>query len=567
MAEDMNASWVMTSFNQGNYEQALSKFERLANDNPDAITDELRHAQGLSLLRMGRPGEAKQVFEEILSRNPNHAEARASIGAAVFATKRIELDRGDNYFQTGQYDQALQAYARVDIDESEEGDRELKFQICNNQGACYMQLGRVDDALVAFSTALGMKPNHLEALHNYAIVLKVKERYEEALEAFDRCLAAKPDFYSALCGKAEALNSTGKFEDSVVASNAAIETKPEDSRAYANKGFSYLKLHKYHEAAVALDEAKSHGDNSADCNRLLALALTLHGDDLCRNGQHADGVSTYERAMAMASGEAPNANLLFNYALALLQTNRQDEAVATFRRVIAAEPDHFSANAALGLVLLQGEKYAEACPILTHAHKLKPEEHEVLYNLGVAELQMNNLVQASTHFRQILKANPSHAQAAKALSVVESNLSFRAAHDSGATAVPERAPAPPPRAEEAAKADEPEAKQEQPEAASVPAGIIPAIKPAAAPMAENTADQAADAAAAPRSESSVYVSMQFTYEQLKAPGPYPNGIDILRRETYLSDAEFLELIGVDKATFATQPKWKQVNKKKELGLF
>ena len=45
-----------------------------------AITDELRHAHGLCLLRLGRPGEAKQVFEEILSRNPNHAEAKASIG-------------------------------------------------------------------------------------------------------------------------------------------------------------------------------------------------------------------------------------------------------------------------------------------------------------------------------------------------------------------------------------------------------------------------------------------------------------------------------------------------------
>lgn len=35
MAEDMNAAWVMASFNQGNYAQALSKYERLANDNPD----------------------------------------------------------------------------------------------------------------------------------------------------------------------------------------------------------------------------------------------------------------------------------------------------------------------------------------------------------------------------------------------------------------------------------------------------------------------------------------------------------------------------------------------------
>ena len=55
-----------------------------------------------------------------------------------------------------------------------------------------------------------------------------------------------------------------------------------------------MKLHKYHDAAVALQEAQNHGDRSPEAQRLLALALTLHADDLCRAGQHADGTSTYE---------------------------------------------------------------------------------------------------------------------------------------------------------------------------------------------------------------------------------------------------------------------------------
>jgi hypothetical protein len=56
MAEDMNASWVMASFNQGNYAQALSKYERLANDNPDgkssamvSATREVAAAAGCAL--------------------------------------------------------------------------------------------------------------------------------------------------------------------------------------------------------------------------------------------------------------------------------------------------------------------------------------------------------------------------------------------------------------------------------------------------------------------------------------------------------------------------------------
>ena len=44
------------------------------------VTEELRHMYGLCLLRLGKPGEAKEVFQAILASNPNHAEARASIG-------------------------------------------------------------------------------------------------------------------------------------------------------------------------------------------------------------------------------------------------------------------------------------------------------------------------------------------------------------------------------------------------------------------------------------------------------------------------------------------------------
>ncbi|KAF1327086.1 Villin-like protein, partial [Globisporangium splendens] len=56
----------------------------------------------------------------------------------------------------------------------------------------------------------------------------------------------------------------------------------------------------------------------------------------------------------------------------------------------------------------------------------------------------------------------------------------------------------------------------------------------------------------------------FTYEQLVAG---VDGIDITIKETYLSDAEFLEVMGVSKDEFAKLPKWKQVAKKKEVKLF
>ncbi|TDH65534.1 hypothetical protein CCR75_007456 [Bremia lactucae] len=56
----------------------------------------------------------------------------------------------------------------------------------------------------------------------------------------------------------------------------------------------------------------------------------------------------------------------------------------------------------------------------------------------------------------------------------------------------------------------------------------------------------------------------FTYEQLTNG---VEGIDITRKETYLSDAEFHTVMSVSKEEFQQLPKWKQQAKKREVDLF
>lgn len=59
----------------------------------------------------------------------------------------------------------------------------------------------------------------------------------------------------------------------------------------------------------------------------------------------------------------------------------------------------------------------------------------------------------------------------------------------------------------------------------------------------------------------------YDYTQLIAPGPYPTGICVRKREIYLSNADFLQILGVTKREWPFLPKWKQVRRKRESGLF
>lgn len=58
-----------------------------------------------------------------------------------------------------------------------------------------------------------------------------------------------------------------------------------------------------------------------------------------------------------------------------------------------------------------------------------------------------------------------------------------------------------------------------------------------------------------------------TYAELKGKGSIPAGVDPARKEEYLSDAEFLTVFGMDKATFKAQPAWKVKQTKQAKDLF
>lgn len=89
---------------------------------------------------------------------------------------------------------------------------------------------------------------------------------------------------------------------------------------------------------------------------------------------------------------------------------------------------------------------------------------------------------------------------------------------------------------------------------AVPAKVAPASAPASA-----------KAAPAPTSAKATGKAGEtFSYEQLKTG---VEGIDITRKETYLSDAEFQTVMGLSKAEFENLPKWKQQAKKREVELF
>lgn len=59
----------------------------------------------------------------------------------------------------------------------------------------------------------------------------------------------------------------------------------------------------------------------------------------------------------------------------------------------------------------------------------------------------------------------------------------------------------------------------------------------------------------------------FTLAQLAAPGPFPPGVDVARREEFLGDDAFAAALGVPRDAWSALPAWRRAAKKKAAGLF
>lgn len=153
---------------------------------------------------------------------------------------------------------------------------------------------------------------------------------------------------------------------------------PGDSREQAwranNVGVAYLEQFNYAKASEEFARALSI-DGSLTAARVNLAIAQLYVPDLAAARREAE-------AVAQHPDRTPHAD--FVLGLVARAENREDDAVAAFRRVLANDADDVGALVNLGQLLLQQRAYAEAVTVFRRAVELEPYNVSALYNLAVA---------------------------------------------------------------------------------------------------------------------------------------------------------------------------------------
>jgi len=220
------------------------------------------------------------------------------------------------------------------------------------RGLALRRMGRNQEALTAYETALLRAPDQPDLLGNYGNALRDAGRNEEALACYERALRQAPRLAWLHINRANVLAQSGRFVDAIPAYEEGLRLAPEAVEAWCGLGRACLDTGRFEQALNCYDRARSLDPRCVE-------AVAGAGHVLFESGQAERSVAAFEAALALDAGDADSLNGL---AMALQRTGDFARAEALFSRALSLDPGFAEARYNRALLRLSTRHFDEAWP-------------------------------------------------------------------------------------------------------------------------------------------------------------------------------------------------------------
>jgi predicted O-linked N-acetylglucosamine transferase (SPINDLY family) len=306
-------------------------------------------------LRAGQIQQAYQLYQQILSIDPNNAAALQQVGVIRYRTQGpasgiellqraaavdphsagIQLDLGNVLCDLGRRDEALAAYRRaIELDPNSAG-------AWSNLGATLLQFNRAAEAIGPLRQAAGLSPQVPEIQVNLGNALRLSGDPHAAIQHFERAIAQRPTFADAHNSLGLALQQIGALDRAADAHRRAIAQAPQPAFYHASLASTLAAAGDVNGGAAAYSEALSRDPNSFEALNGLGMVLQ-------RCGRSLEAIDLFRRAIALRPQLAA---LHSNLANAMKEAGLIREAIAANRHAIELDPNSWTLHSNLCALL------------------------------------------------------------------------------------------------------------------------------------------------------------------------------------------------------------------------
>ncbi len=343
------------------------------------------------LLRTGRLDQARPLLEKLVSESPANLQAAEGLF-------RVQVGMND-----------LGA-ARTTAEglQSSRPDLGIGFYFA----AMMDEAARNPDAArTGYEAALQRQPDSAEPLAALVRLDVGQNQRARAIERLETVISQFPDNVIARNLKGEVLTADQQFAEAQAVFSEAIAKAPQWWMPYRGLAIAKIAAGDIDGATAALDEGfdKTGG----------AFALASDLAALYERTQRADeAIKVYERVVAKNPGSIPAAN---NLAM-LLVSYRSDAASLDRARQLA---DQLTASTEAsyvntrGWVMYKRGEYQEALPLLQQAVNQSPDSPVMRYHLGMAQLKLGDKEAARQNLEQAIRSERAFAGIEEARSALE----------------------------------------------------------------------------------------------------------------------------------------------------
>ena len=378
---DANHNMGILAVGFGNTEAALPFFKTALEISPKIEQFWLSYID--ALIKLDRIDNAKAVLDQAKSRckkGNGFEQIEKMLGSSSYKNSNAQEPSQKELKKLLQlYDQnrLLQVFA-----EAQKLTKKYtqSLTLWNLMGVSAAQIGKREDAILAFQKAISIKPDYAEAYNNMGATLKDQGKLDEAIQAYNKAISIKPDYAEANYNVGVTLKEQGKLDEAIQAYIKAISIKPDYAEANYNVGVTLKEQGKLDEAIQAYKKALSIKPDYAEAYN--DMGVTLHDQSKLE-----EAIEAYKKALSIKPDYAEAHN---NMGVTLQDQSKLEEAIAAYKKALSIKPDYAEAYNNMGNAFKEQGKLEEAIEVFNKAVLVKPNFAEAYNSLAFLKLMTDD---------------------------------------------------------------------------------------------------------------------------------------------------------------------------------